>query len=119
MTREELLKSTEFWKLEIQMGLFNIINEYMKKNNLNRTQLAEKFGVTKGYISQILNGDFDHRISKLIELAMFTGKVPRIDYYDFEDILKKDELGLLNEKRHEIINIELNINAEPILSTID
>ena len=98
MTREELLRSNEYWKLEIQMELFRIISEYMESNNLNRTQLADKLGVTKGYISQILNGDFDHRISKLVQLAMVIGKVPRIDFIDIEEIFKLDELDLLHEK---------------------
>jgi len=98
MTREELLKCNEYWIGEIQNDLFRLISEFMEKNNLNRAQLAEKLGVTKGYISQILNGDFDHRISKLVQLSMLIGKVPRIEFVDIEEILRLDKLGLLHEK---------------------
>ena len=68
-TREELLSSKEYWIAKIQIDLFRQFEEYLKENKLNRTQLAEKLGVTKGYISQVLNGDFDHRISKFVEAS--------------------------------------------------
>ena len=117
MTREELLKSKEYWIGEIQQDLFELIEKYLINNNLNRIQFAEKLNVTKGYVSQILNGEFDHRISKLVELAMSIGKVPRIKFIDIEEILKQDELGVLNENKYESINIELkfdsNFDIEP------
>jgi transcriptional regulator with XRE-family HTH domain len=99
MNREELLKSKEYWIGEIQYDLFELIEDYLKKNNLSRIQFAEKLGVTKGYVSQILNGEFDHRISKFVELSLTIGKVPRINFFDIEKILesdKKDELHIMN-----------------------
>lgn len=80
MKREDLLKSKEYWTTKIQLDLFELINEYMIENKLNRTQLAEKLGVSKGYITQILNGDFDHKVSKLVELALAFGKAPILEY---------------------------------------
>jgi transcriptional regulator with XRE-family HTH domain len=111
MTRKELLSSNEYWIGEIQFHLFKIINEYMEENKINRTQLAEKFGFTKGYISQILNGEFNHRISKLVELALAVGKVPIIEFKDLDQIIIDD----MNEKPEEFKNIEQNIKqiAEP------
>ncbi|MGB4847311.1 MAG: hypothetical protein WBP41_05295, partial [Saprospiraceae bacterium] len=32
----------------------------------------------------ILNGDFDHRVSKLVELAIIFGKVPILNFIDVE-----------------------------------
>lgn len=124
MTREELLKSKEYWLTEIQMNLYEIIENYLRENNLTRNQFAEKLGVTKGYVSQILNGDFDHRLSKFIELSMAVGKVPRVDFIDIKEILKLDELGELHKKRYESINIELKIDPNigitpPNLTTLD
>lgn len=69
MTREELIQSKEYWMAKLQIDLFNEVESYMKKNGLNRVQFAEKLGVSKGYISQILNGDADHRLSKFVELT--------------------------------------------------
>lgn len=110
MKREELLKSKEFWIGEIQLSLFELITDYLKKNKMNRTQFAQKMGVSKGYVSQIINGDFDHRISKFVELAMFIGKVPRVSFQDIEEVLKVDELGELYTNRYESINISLQLN---------
>lgn len=90
MNREELVGSREYWITKIQLDLFNQIKNYMTENQLSRTQLAEKLGVTKGYISQILNGDFDHKISKLVDLSLAIGKVPQIDYPDLHEFINKD-----------------------------
>lgn len=80
MTREELITSREYWITKIQLDLFSQLKSYMHANNLSQSQLAEQLGVTKGYISQVLNGDFDHRISKLVDLALAIGYVPVITY---------------------------------------
>ncbi len=111
MKREELLKSKEYWIGEIQLELFKFIENYMKKNNLSRKQFANKLGVTKGYVSQILNGEFDHRISKFVELSLAIGKVPRVDFCDIEQIIYLDELNELHTRRYNSLNIELKFDA--------
>jgi transcriptional regulator with XRE-family HTH domain len=92
MTRAEFLSSKGYWLSTIQLDLYAQLEEYMKEHSLNRTQLAEKLGVTKGYVSQILNGDFDHKISKLIDLALLMGKAPQIEYSDLVKYIKYDEV---------------------------
>ncbi|GAB2562957.1 helix-turn-helix domain-containing protein [Spirosoma areae] len=94
MTRDELVSSRGYWIARIQLDLFNQIENYMTEHQLSRTQLAEKLGVTKGYVSQILNGDFDHKISKLVDLALAVGKVPQIEYTDLQEFI-------VAEKRNE------------------
>lgn len=91
MTRRELVSSREHWITKIQLDLFNQIENYMTEHQLSRTQLANKLGVTKGYVSQILNGDFDHKISKLVELALAIGLVPMVQYKPLEEVLFEDE----------------------------
>ena len=83
-TKEELLRSRGYWIANIQLELFKYVDEYMRVNNLNRTQLAEKLGVTKGYISQVLNGEFNHRIATFVDLALAIGKAPKIEFEDLE-----------------------------------
>ncbi|WP_353076687.1 helix-turn-helix transcriptional regulator [Flavobacterium sp.] len=102
MKREELLKSKEYWITKIQLDLFELINKYMKENNLNKTQLATKLGVSKGYITQILNGNFDHKISKLIELSLAFDRVPVLEYEKINDYLFDDYHGLLDKQRKQI-----------------
>lgn len=85
VTRNDLINSKEYWMAKIQMELFAELEKYLSDNNMNRTQFAEKLGVTKGYVSQVLNGDFNHSMSKLVELSLAMGKVPIIR---FEDVIK-------------------------------
>jgi transcriptional regulator with XRE-family HTH domain len=92
MKRTELLQSPIYWTTKIQIDLFNQMELYMKENNLNRTKLAEKLNVTKGYITQVLNGDFDHRISKLVELSMAIGVVPRVNFESMDQCIKEDKV---------------------------
>ena len=47
----------------------------MAETGRNKSQLAEYLGVSKGYVSQLLNGDYDHRMSKFFELALAFGMV--------------------------------------------
>ncbi|MES2479504.1 MAG: helix-turn-helix transcriptional regulator [Bacteroidota bacterium] len=84
MNRNELIRSKEYWVTQIQLRLFSMIEKYMQSENLNKTQLALKLGVSKGYISQILNGDFDHKLSKLVELSLMCEQVPEFNFKDIE-----------------------------------
>lgn len=88
MTMENNLKdkykSPAYWTQLIQLMLYNQIDQYLKKNGLTKKEFAEKLGVSKGYVSQILKGDFDHRLSKLTELALACGFVPKLDFIPIE-----------------------------------
>lgn len=64
----------------------------MADNNMNRTQLAQHLGVSKSYISQLLNGDFDHKLSKLVELAIAFGVVPKIEFQPIADTISEDQI---------------------------
>lgn len=82
----ELLSTPEYWITRIQLDLYAMIERYMKNNNLSRTELAHKLGVSKGYVSQVLNGDFDHRLSKLVALSMAIGMVPQISFIPMDKV---------------------------------
>jgi transcriptional regulator with XRE-family HTH domain len=88
--REELLKTPEYWFEQAQNELYRQVTEFMREEGINQTQLAEKLGVSKGYISQIMKGEFNYTLKKLIELSMAIGKVPRIDYKDINDVINED-----------------------------
>ena len=91
MDRKQLLNSKEYWLSKIQIDLFNQLFNYLENNNMNRSELAKKLGVTKGYISQVLNGDSDHRISKMVELSLAIGVIPDIRFKNLKEYLKTDE----------------------------
>ena len=86
MKREEVLKSPEYWTAKTQVELYNLAEKFMAETGRNKSQLAEYLGVSKGYVSQLLNGDDDHRMSKFFELALAFGMVPQIDFVPVEEI---------------------------------
>jgi transcriptional regulator with XRE-family HTH domain len=86
---EELIQTETYWLTRFQAMLFNAINEYMKTQQLNRKQLADKLGVSKGYITQVMNGDFDHKISTFIKLVLAAQKVPDLKLISLDDFIAK------------------------------
>lgn len=84
MTREELLKCPEYWTTQIQNELYRQIHSYMEKQNMNKSQLADYLGCSRGYITQLLNGDFDHKLSKLVELSLAIGMAPIVSFKELE-----------------------------------
>jgi transcriptional regulator with XRE-family HTH domain len=102
MTREELIQSKEYWLAKLQIDLFNEVEAYMKKTGLSRVQFAESLGVSKGYVSQILNGDVDHRMSKFVELALSIGLVPSITFEKIEDLMTREKSGSFNISSEDI-----------------
>lgn len=96
MTREDVLKSPEYWTAMIQIALYNSAERYMEESGKNRTQLAEHLGVSKGYVTQLLSGEYDHRLSKMVELALAFGCVPYVDFIPVEKIIEKESFKLTN-----------------------
>ncbi len=90
MTRERILQSPAYWISKIQIALYNCAEKFMSANSMNRSQLAAHLGVSKGYVSQLLNGDYDHKLSKLVELALSFGFVPTIEFKPIGEVMKTD-----------------------------
>ena len=91
MTREELFKSPSYWTAGLQMELYRQITAFMENRHMNKTQLAEYLGCTKGYVTQLLNGDFDHKLSKFVELSLAINKIPEISFSDVDEYILSDE----------------------------
>jgi len=89
MKRETLIKSKGYNVTKIQNELFRLVEEYLKENNKNRSQFAKELKVTKGYVSQVLNGNFDFKLSKLVELSLAIGRIPEIQFVKFDELSKK------------------------------
>ncbi len=85
LTIKERFESPYYWVGKIQLQLFRAINEYLEENDMTRKEFAEQLGVSKGYVSQILNGNFDHKLSKMIELMLAIGMVPSLEMVPVEE----------------------------------
>lgn len=90
MKREDLLINSGYLTTKIQLDLYKCAEDFMQRKNMNRTQLAKYLGVSKGYVSQLLNGDFDHKLSKLVDLALAFDMVPDIRFRPIEEAVAED-----------------------------
>lgn len=89
-TLRELLRSPVYWIETIQNAIFNMVLTHMETEQLNQSKLADKLGVTKGYISQILNGNFNFSIQKLIELSLKLGMVPVLHFENLDKYIENE-----------------------------
>ncbi len=94
MRREEIVKDRGYWLAKMQMDLYDQLREYLDKKSMNQTQLAKELGVSKGYISQILNGDFNHRLSTLVDLSLAIGKIPELNFQDLNQLIDDENRGV-------------------------
>ncbi len=106
MERKNLIKSRAYLLTKFQIQLFNQITEYIKRKKINRTQFANEIGVSKGYVSQILKGEYDHKLSKLIDLYLSIDLVPQITTIPMEEYLESNKT-----KEHQAKIIPLNSNS--------
>jgi transcriptional regulator with XRE-family HTH domain len=111
LKREELVNRPEYWLETIQNEIFRQVTAYLKDNNLTQNQFAEQLGVSKGYVSQIMKGEFNYTLKKLIELSLAVGKAPVIIF--------KPLTKIISAKNKEVSSPEtqpLNQVAEPTLN---
>jgi len=106
MKRDKLLKSKGYNLAKIQNELFRQLNEYIKKKGITRTQFAKELGVSKGYVSQVLNGEFDFKLSKLVELSLAIGKIPEIKFSSLEEVKSKERKVETSNQKIYLINRE-------------
>lgn len=91
MTREELIKNPAYWTAGLQMELYRQIMAFMESRHMNKTQLAEYFNCSKGYVTQLLNGNFDHKLSKFVELSLAINKIPEFTFSDVDEYILSDK----------------------------
>ena len=103
-TWEELRKTKEFWEERIRNDIFRFVKSYMIENGINQSELAQDLGVSKGYVSQILNGNFNFSIKKLIELSLKLKIAPDIDFKPLQQFLneEKERISKIVEDRQEL-----------------
>ena len=91
MKRKDLLKEPTYWITLIQMELYNCALNFMKRTGKNRTQLAEHLNVSKGYVTQLLSGDYNYSLTKLVETCMAFGYVPKVSFTSLEEEIYREE----------------------------
>lgn len=91
MERKDVLQEPAYWITQIQIAIYDCATRFMSETGKNKTELAQHLGVSKGYVSQMLSGDYNFSISKLVETAMLMGSVPQMTFKSLDEILLQDE----------------------------
>lgn len=105
LKRDELINKPEYWLETIQNEIFRQVTAYLKDNKITQSQFAEQLGVSKGYVSQIMKGEFNYTLKKLIELSLAIDKAPVINFEPLAEITP-------------IINNEVSSSETPPLNQV-
>lgn len=115
MKREKILQSKGYNITKIQNELYRQLTNYLEEKKITRTKFAKELGVSKGYVSQILNGEFDYKLSKLVELSLAIGKIPEIKFTSFAESNRKMNKELkvvhMGEKRFNNYSSKISIKS--------
>jgi predicted XRE-type DNA-binding protein len=94
ITREELLKSSEYWIETIQNKVYNDLMEFIEFKKIPNNEIAEILGLTKGRVSQILSGNnLNFRLDTLVRLCLAIERIPDFRLIDVNDFVAKDRLS--------------------------
>lgn len=94
ITREDLLKSSEYWTEIIQNKIYNDLAEYIQNNDIPNKHFVESLGISKGRVSQILNGgNLNFRIDTLVKLCLTIDKIPDFHLVDVNEFISKDSIN--------------------------
>ncbi len=96
----EIIKSPDYWLTKIQNELYRELSRYMVKNNLNQNDLAKKLKVSRGYVNQVLNGNFNFTLKKLIELSLAIDKIPSVSFNKIKNNVANEYSKNGNHKKH-------------------
>lgn len=91
-SQEELREFPEYWMEIVQQEIYEEILAYMEQEGLNRKQLANRLDVSKGYVSQILNGRSNFSMKKFIELALKINRYPNITFTPKSTLMQEERL---------------------------
>jgi predicted XRE-type DNA-binding protein len=118
ITREELLKSSDYWTEIIQNKIYNDLAEYIEYHNIPNKQIADILGLSKGRVSQILSGgNLNFRLDTLVKLCLSIDKIPDFQLVGVNEFIKKDQVNTSSiifkqtETTHNTINEMLGYNA--------
>lgn len=106
MKREKLIRSKQYGISTMKYNLLNLIGSFQRRNNLKDKDLADKLKVSKSYVSQILNGTFDHKLSKVAELAHACNAIPLLYFVDLDEFARADA----QDKTYELVTITRHRN---------
>lgn len=116
LSKKDLYKTSEYWVEELQNEIYRRVTDYMQKYNLNQNELAAKWGVSKGYISQILKGSCNFSMKKLVELSLALECAPVLQYVSTDAYYEIEKLSSYIEEH---MNKPFAIGTSTTFTTIE
>jgi transcriptional regulator with XRE-family HTH domain len=113
LSKKELLSTPNYLLTKYQNEIFRQLVNYMESNNLSQKDIAEKLGVSGSYISQVLNGNFNFTLKKLIELGLMIDKIPNLEFVTIDEFWISEK-ETQSKSPTISININLDISVFPI-----
>jgi transcriptional regulator with XRE-family HTH domain len=107
LSKKELLSTPNYLLTKYQNEIFRQLVHYMESNNLSQKDIADKLGVSGSYISQVLNGNFNFTLKKLIELGLMMGKIPNLEFVTIDEFWFNEK-----EAQSKSPTISININLD-------
>lgn len=93
LTRDELLRSSDYWTEIIQNKIYDSLIGFIKEKNISNKQMMELLGLSKGRVSQILNGgNLNYRLGTIIKLCLAIEKIPDFHLININDFIIKDRI---------------------------
>jgi len=99
LSQDELLKYPNYLLSTYQLEIYKQLSLYMERNNLKQRDVAKKLNFSEAYVSQILNGNFNFTLKKLIELGLAIGKVPYLEFVEANEYWERERNANNNQKR--------------------
>ena len=90
---EHLLRYPNYLLSTYQLEIYRQLGLYMEEHNLKSKDIAAKLAVSSSYVSQILNGNFNFTLRKLIELGIAIDKVPYFEFIDKDEYWRREKEG--------------------------
>ena len=77
-----LVQSVDYWAQAAMRRFVSDIDRRLVKQNLTRTQLAEKLGTTPAYVTKVMRGDVNFTLETMTKLAMAVGGKLQVSVVD-------------------------------------
>lgn len=116
LNKKELYKTSEYWVDELQNEIYRQVTDYMKKYNLNQNELAEKWNISKGYVSQILKGNCNFSLKKLVAISLALEKAPVLQYISTDGYYEMEKISIYIEEH---MNKPFTINSTSSTTSIN
>ena len=100
------LSNPTYHLTKIQNKLYSAIEDYLDDSDMNQTDLGNKLGVGKSYISQLLNNGSDHKLSKFIKLSLAIDLVPKIELLPKSEFLKAERRKRLIQAKIKSLHVK-------------